>query len=71
MTDDDLTDDELETLTRFGALDQPSDVDPRHFAKLLSMALLEQKEGGPELTESGKQRIMESASSVGRNSRGK
>jgi len=57
MTDDDLTEDELETLARFGSLDQPSDIDPLHFAKLLSLALLEQKEGGPELTESGRAQL--------------
>lgn len=56
MTDD-LNDDELETLARFGSLEQPDDVDPLHFAKLLSLALLEQKEGGPELTESGRDRL--------------
>lgn len=54
MTNYSLTDDELETLARFGSLDQPSDVDPQHFAKLLSLALLEQKEGGPAITELGR-----------------
>lgn len=59
MTDDDLTEDELATLARFGSLDQPSDVNPLHFAKLLSLALLEQKEGGPELTKTGRNRLGE------------
>ena len=66
MTDDDLTDDEFETLARFDAPRQPSDVDPLHFAKLLSMALLEQKEGGPELTESGRARIVARGTSARR-----
>lgn len=57
MNEVDLTDDELETLARFGSLEQPSYVDPLHFAKLLSLALLEQKEGGPELTKTGHQRL--------------
>lgn len=57
MTDNDLTDDELETLARFGSLDQPSDVDPQHFAKLLSLALVEQKQGGPELTLAGRDHL--------------
>jgi len=57
MTDYFLTDDELETLARFGSLEQPSDVDPQHFAKLLSLALIEQKEGGPELTSTGRDHL--------------
>ncbi|MBJ3785780.1 hypothetical protein [Devosia sediminis] len=54
MTDYDVTMDELETLALFTEPGQPEDVDPQHFAKLLSMALLEQKEGGPVLTDSGR-----------------
>lgn len=57
MTDDDLTPDELQTLRRFQAPTQPLDIDPHHFAKLLSLALIEQKEGGPELTASGLERV--------------
>ncbi|KKB80043.1 hypothetical protein VW35_06240 [Devosia soli] len=57
MADYSLTDDELETLARFGSLDQPSKVDPQHFAKLISMALIEQKEGGPELTHAGRKHL--------------
>lgn len=57
MTDDDLTMDELETLALFTEPSQPEDVDPQHFAKLLSMALLEQKEGGPVVTPSGHERL--------------
>ncbi len=57
MTDYDLTLDELETLALFTEPGQPEDVDPQHFAKLLSMALLEQKEGGPVLTETGRERL--------------
>lgn len=53
MTDLDLTVDEMETLARFQSLDQPEEVAPQHFAKLLSLALVEQKEGGPALTSSG------------------
>jgi hypothetical protein len=33
------------------------EIDPNHFAKLLSLALIEQKEGGPELTVSGIARL--------------
>ncbi|MBU1336023.1 MAG: hypothetical protein KJ944_17130 [Alphaproteobacteria bacterium] len=57
MTDDDLTPDELKTLARFQSPTQPLDIDPQVFAKLLSMALIEQKEGGPELTEAGLERV--------------
>ncbi|SMQ85749.1 hypothetical protein SAMN06295905_3039 [Devosia lucknowensis] len=57
MTDDDLTMDELETLALFTEPGQPEDVDPQHFAKLLSLALLEQKEGGPVVTETGRERL--------------
>ena len=57
MTDNDLTMDELETLALFTEPGQPEDVDPQHFAKLLSLALLEQKEGGPVLTDSGHERL--------------
>ncbi|KFL29433.1 hypothetical protein JP75_20985 [Devosia riboflavina] len=57
MTDDDLTYEELETLARFGSLDQPTDVDPQHFAKPLSLALIEQKEGGPALTTAGREHL--------------
>ena len=55
MTDYDLTMDELETLALFTEPGQPEDVDPQHFAKLLSMALLEQREGGPVVTDSGRE----------------
>lgn len=65
MADPDLTTDELETLARFQNLDQPDEVDPQHFAKLLSLALLEQKEGGPEITSSGHQIL--SSYRVGKN----
>jgi hypothetical protein len=60
MFDDDLTREELTTLARFDAPEQPEDVDPLHFAKLLSMALLEQKEGGPVLTDTGRERLKDS-----------
>lgn len=53
MTDDNLTSDELRTLARFQSASQPVDLDPHHFAKLLSLALIEQKEGGPVLTALG------------------
>ena len=59
MTETDLTDAELATLASFLPPGQPMDVDPHHFAKLLSMALIEQKEGGPELTQSGIARLNE------------
>lgn len=57
MTDNDLTAEELTTLALFLPPGQPMDVDPQHFAKLLSLALIEQKEGGPELTASGITRL--------------
>lgn len=57
MTDYDLTQDELNTLTLFQSSTQPLDIDPHHFAKLLSLALVQQKEGGPELTASGLERL--------------
>lgn len=53
MTDFEVAPAELETLRLFQSPRQPEDVDPQHFAKLLSLALVEQKEGGPELTDSG------------------
>jgi hypothetical protein len=60
MTDnDDLTPEELKTLSRFRSTIQPHDIDPHHFAKLLSLALIEQKEGGPELTATGIDRLRE------------
>ena len=62
MSDNDLTAEELKTLELFDADEQPMEVDPLHFAKLLSMALIEQKEGGPELTASGKARLAGKAS---------
>ncbi|MGB3336674.1 MAG: hypothetical protein WBA73_05795 [Devosia sp.] len=59
MTDNELTQEELNTLALFQSSTQPIDIDPHHFAKLLSMALIEQKEGGPELTASGIARLNE------------
>lgn len=53
MADNDLTPEELETLRSFQSPTQPVEVDPHHFGKLLSLALIEQKEGGPELTAAG------------------
>lgn len=57
MSDDDLTEDELNSLSRFQSATPPLDVDPLHFAKLLSMALVVQREGGPHLTEAGIERL--------------
>lgn len=57
MSDDDLTNEELQTLARFAEPGEPFDIDPHHFAKLLSLALIEQKEGGSILTESGIHRL--------------
>ncbi len=51
--DNDLTPEELKTLALFNSPHQPLDIDPHHFAKLLSLALIEQKEGGPQLTCAG------------------
>lgn len=61
MSSDDLTVDELKTLALFQSDEQPAEIDPLHFAKLLSMALIEQKEGGPVLTQSGTERLAQSA----------
>lgn len=57
MTDYDLSPEELKTLAMFKSPGQPDEIDPLHFAKLLSLALIEQKEGGPELTQSGLERL--------------
>jgi hypothetical protein len=57
VTDYDLTSEELETLASFLGPKAPEHVDPPHFAKLSSMALVEQKEGGPELTAAGVDRL--------------
>ena len=57
MLDNDLTADELKTLALFDSPDQPLDVDPHHFAKLLSLALIEQREGGSRLTAAGNDRL--------------
>ena len=59
VTDFDLTPEELETLASFSGPNVPAHVDPLHYAKLLSLALVEQKEGGPELTASGQKRLAE------------
>jgi hypothetical protein len=53
MMTNDLSPEELRTLARFDSPTQPVNIDPMVFAKLLSLALVEQKEGGPELTEAG------------------
>ena len=55
MTDYDVTTDELETLGKFQSDHIPADVDPMHLAKLLSLALIVQREGGPEITASGRE----------------
>lgn len=52
-----MSDNQLSTLALFPASTQLLDINPHHFAKLLSLALIEQKEGGPELTESGIARL--------------
>lgn len=57
MTDNELTTDELKTLAMFQSDQQPLDIDPKHFAKLLSLALIEQREGGSHLTASGIERL--------------
>jgi hypothetical protein len=49
----DVTPQELKTLTGFLAPTMPEHVDPLHFAKLLSLALLKQEEGGPIVTQAG------------------
>ncbi|MET3900033.1 hypothetical protein ABIB57_003996 [Devosia sp. UYZn731] len=53
MAGDDLTAQELQTLASFSAPTVPDHVDPLHFAKLLSLALLKQEEGGPVVTQAG------------------
>jgi len=59
VTDYNLSPEELETLALFNEAEQPVHVDPQHFAKLLSMALIEQREGGPHLTQAGLDRLRE------------
>jgi len=54
MTDYNVTPDELKTLAMFQSDEAPSDVDTEHLAKLLSLALLVQREGGTELSDSGR-----------------
>ena len=54
MTDYNVTPDELTTLAMFKSDETPSEVDPGHLAKLLSLALLVQREGGTELSDSGR-----------------
>jgi len=54
MTDYNVTPEELKTLALFLSEDAPADVDVEHLAKLLSLALLVQREGGTELSESGR-----------------
>jgi hypothetical protein len=61
VQENDLTADELNTLRLFDAPDQPLEIDPHHFAKLLSLALLEQREGGSHLTAAGQERLRKSA----------
>ncbi|WP_156464110.1 hypothetical protein [Devosia sp. Leaf420] len=53
MTDYDVTPEELRTLAMSKSEKPPSDVDTAHLAKLLSLALLVQREGGTELSKSG------------------
>ena len=60
MTDNDLTPDEIETLALFKSDNQPMNIDPLHFAKLLSLALIEQREGGSHLTAAGIDRLSQS-----------
>lgn len=64
MTND-LSPEELMALARFHCPTQPVNVDPMVFAKLLSLALIEQKEGGPELTEAGLE-LVSNPSDIGR-----
>lgn len=54
MTDDALSADELKTLQSFQHSAYPDQVDPHHLAKLLSLALIEQHEGGDRLSILGK-----------------
>jgi len=57
MTDNDLSAEEIQTLALFKLGNQPMDIDPQHFAKLLSLALIEQRESGSHLTASGIDRL--------------
>lgn len=57
MTDNQLSDEEFRTLEHFAQAEPRPEIDPLHFAKLLSLALIEQKEGGPELTDAGRDRL--------------
>jgi hypothetical protein len=57
MIENYLTVDETKALARFQQDTPPLDIDPLIYAKLLSLALVEQKEGGPQLTASGLERL--------------
>ena len=57
VTENHLTEDEFEALASFDRPAPLPDVDPQHFAKLLSLALVEQQEGGPHLTDAGRDRL--------------
>lgn len=54
MTDYDVTPDELKTLAKFDSATAPPEVNTDHLAKLLSLALLVQREGGTEVSQSGR-----------------
>lgn len=54
MSDYDVTPAELQTLARFAREAEPETIDPHHLAKLLSLALLVQREGGTAVTASGR-----------------
>lgn len=57
VTENQLTKDEFEVLASFDRSTPLPDIDPQHFAKLLSLALVEQQEGGPQLTDAGRDRL--------------
>ena len=57
VTENQLTEGEFEALASFDRPTPLPDVDPQHFAKFLSLALVEQQEGGPHLTDAGRNRL--------------
>jgi hypothetical protein len=57
MSQADLTVEELATLARFEKAPPHLNIDPDHFAKLISLGMLEQKLGGPGLTAAGQEQL--------------
>ncbi|SFV31599.1 hypothetical protein SAMN05216456_1392 [Devosia crocina] len=63
MNDYDVNPEELKTLALFQSEQAPDDVDTHHLAKLLSLALLVQREGGTILSDSGRRLLSQAGTS--------